>query len=377
MINNTVRKLQVISVEPEIADISYISNRRAYNPDVEITVSYLNYLHEDVTIVDRMGLRYLIKSNPNIDHKGFVIRVKYRFTDICDSGLDKLMAQLNENSSRELLQFKETFRRQREANHYRGAEITLDYPTTLEQFKAYGGVFYHRHRDLVISTHGFAETPAHPNSESATDVEGFAEGMGVTTGRDMLLFKIEIIDNNEEIGDRYVNLFGQVKKIPAKKNPAKSDGVYINELINSHLNLKDTNLVQRFITIEEATKEMNLFSTFMDALNHGDIITTRKEELAKTEHEITRLKQEMQADKLIQDQKLVREQAELSERQAKLEREKKEFEFEYEKKRKEQNEEYERRANDRKETADLIKMLPMIVIATAAIIAAFAKTTKA
>lgn len=390
--NNYASNIAIIHSDPQVACVVNDGKYTKKNSVIEVRVAYENYLPLDITIVERNGLRCVVPSRIGPFGVGFVTRVEYRLLEETADGIDKFMAQIGSSSCEEMRVFKEAYTRQRTTNWHRGAVVVLDYIVTLETLKENNGVIYYKNRDIIISSLDIASTPAHPYSEDGVDKSGLEAGSGFGIGRDMIAFKIELVDNARNIGNRFIFFAGEVHSVVAKIDERRSCGVYITKTSNDITNPTKYTAHQEHLSVEDAQLRLGLYRTPQEALEGGDSILTRKEALARSEHELTLLKQDLQQAKLQADQDALvaqRELAELihgnkikeaalAEKSSKLDRDRKEFEYEQERRRSEMRDMYERRSSERKDSSDMLKFLPMLILSIGAVMAAFSKanTTK-
>ena len=97
-----------------------------------------------------------------------------------------------------------------------------------------------------------------------------------------------IVDNNDLISDRYINIAGSVKKVPKEKKPNQVNGLYM-----IHLNADGTPSHEQICSLEELEKSQYVFKSIEEATRGADLKTQYREtnELLKAENELLKQQQ--------------------------------------------------------------------------------------
>ena len=220
--NVSVKSINVSNDVPHSAVIHNAVNHTCIST-VEINISYHNYLPTDITIVERSGLRYLIPSLLKKSHNGrmlahedFIVRKEYCFADITECELDVFLNNLDTKSTRGLKGFYDayTLRINNGAGRHM-VKVVVETNLSLKMIRDKGGFTYLNTEDIVISMSGVLDSAPHPFSLDTINENKFDEamkrsGMGVGC-------KIEIVDNYEKFGDRYIYVAGELERIRACK----------------------------------------------------------------------------------------------------------------------------------------------------------------
>lgn len=382
MINNVASKIKVVHTKAELSPIApYQEKMTDYGP-IETRTCYINNLPVDITVIDRNGFRHSVKSNLNGSTYSFIIRteIKIRYDSIQE--IRKLLSCIETKYNQTLTTIKEVVLSKAQNETYNGFSIYLDHVVDIDDLKKNNGSFYCKPKDVVLSTHSTYTAPAHPYAEDSVNDFFFPNDEGkIVAG--VPVFRIEVIDNADQIGNRYLYCFGVLHELFPKSDIERDSGVYLTLMETNVLNDTGFTLVQKKFTFEEAQETLGLYKTKEEAVNAGDIKLARREELARLEVENQRLKQEYLLTKTTLDSQLSLKEhenkVELLEAQKvidKLTREKSEIEHFREMERAQRKENYENRSLERKDVSEIIKFLPFVIMTIGALIAAFNKSSK-
>lgn len=346
---------------------------QSYSP-IETKFSYINNLPYPVTIVLRSGMRFEIPSVPSFTSNKFIIRLEISIQPDVKQNVARSLIAIPESSSVELKLLRECFRNSKTPGRN---VFYIDYPIEMGTLANYGGAAYIHDTDCVVALCRVEEAPPHPHS-----VEGMRAGLiqdndavkhGVGFG-----LSIDIVDNMDKTGPKYLNFCGDVHKIAPRKDKTKRCGIYVvsNRPVVGELSNTSVDLFYRELQPEEIAK-MGLFDSYTEALNFGDVNTTRKRELAEMEHNIQRLKGEntslkqrydsemLEKERMLKEESLIRER-----RMQQAEEERAHAEHLMALRRTEMKDELEQRSNTRKDYSELIKVLPVIIVGIGAAIMA-------
>ncbi len=384
-------ELQSVFGEPTLNPAGtnrYLQHKRY----LDTSLSLLNFTNQDLTIGYRNGLVLTLPRQVDSEQRCLVIQTELRFPTLLEINATHLLSVLEEHCSAELRLVNIVLRppKQRTPNNpyqtdvYGGVNLTIEYSISIAELKQFGGSVYFNDVDLMISQLPQEKAPFHPYSEMGmrhaehTDLRKYGGGK--------FGFSVEIIDNQGAIGDRYLNFGGSVSVITATINPRKLDGIYINwnNSVKGRLDAPEAN-GHRY-TAEQADAEFHLFRNFADAQRNGNGDLSRQEELTKLEHTNSLLKLELQTEKTKAERMTAELDAKLKaltfqqetlakERQASVDKQNHLLEAERQKMR----DHYESRSYERKDTSEVVKVLPAIIIGIGAIfmaVRAFMPTAK-
>ena len=335
---------------------------------IEYKLTYINNLPIDVVVEWRSGLKFTLKSQRSMACNKLIARVEIVIHQSIKNDIQSLLSAVDENSSLELRAMRDAFNLQVEKNLYGGVTLILDYPLTLSELKEYGGSIYYNELDCVISLLEFNKTPPHPNSEEGKRKQ-IITGSVVDRNGKTFGYSVQIIDNHNRHGPRYLNIGNDVYKVNNEKDNNKRDGIYIvsNSSIGGELGMSGID-VRRY-PFDGAEEKLGLYRTYDEALNLGDTANARKQANNELEHRITLQKGELQKAKHEHDLAMIAKDAEVKAMQIEQDRQAQAIMAMREKAEQEMNAErarvkdhYENKSHVRKDTSESVKYLPSIVI---------------
>uniref|UniRef100_A0AAU7PEZ8 Uncharacterized protein n=1 Tax=Burkholderia phage vB_BgluM-SURPRISE13 TaxID=3159457 RepID=A0AAU7PEZ8_9VIRU len=188
--------------------------------DVSIHTKFLNYSGRTIKLGFRNGFVLDVPSRQSRISQAFIVRQELYLSDnVKHSARDKLISHEGPKSE-DLRQFEKLFLGSyRDQTH--GLALKYDYEIAPMDMKDNGGTIYLVEQDIILSTKQ-DDIPLHPFCFEAMT----RQPKGTRTlGENGLA--VEIIDNHERIGPRYMRLLGKTVRIDAVKNALKRDGVYL------------------------------------------------------------------------------------------------------------------------------------------------------
>lgn len=383
MINNLASKVKVHYTRASISTINARELKDADIGPIQQILTYVNYLPIPITVVDRSGFRHIVPSTHNSTEELFIVRQEIRVRHDCVGQLRKLLSCTNTNTNHDLNLIKTIFLDKQEQRYYNGFVVYLDYKLDLDTLKINGGNLYVKSRDIIVSTMDVQNAPSHPFAEDTIDENVILGNDNLDQDLGSPSFKLEIIDNNDEIGQRYVSILGEVHAVKPKTDLKRHSGIYVTGLEPNVINGLGYSLIQKKYTVQEAEEHLGVYKTRDLARSAGDLKEVRREELVRLEHTNAVLKQEVtsQKQKFDAEMQAVQHQRSMDELQHqvlvnKLEREKDQIEHVRELERSERKEYYDRVSSTRKDVSEIIKFLPHIVIGIGAIVIAVKKMQK-
>lgn len=337
------------------------------NP-VEYNVQYINNLRCSVTIGWRSGLKFTLPPLGDLDSNKLIVRVEIIIHQARVAEVQHLLSAVTESSSRELKVLRESFTDNVLSNTYGGAKIVVDYPLSLEELQEYGGTIYYHELDSIVSLHGIDDCPPHPYSDEGRELQ-VIDAKSSCLSELGFGYSVELVDNHEKYGDRYLNIGNKVYKVAPQKDFNRRDGIYIvaNRPVMGRIGRHGREL--KHYPFEGAEEKLGLFKTSEEALTFGDGTHARKQELAQLEHRLSVHKFELQDAKNRHTSELMEKEKELkiiemerdrNARQISEMREASEHAMKMERERMKAY--YEDRVYTRKDSNELLKILPGLVM---------------
>ena len=337
-----------------------------------ITVEFINGTNQTIIVADRAGINTVIPPSNLRGVGNFIVRKKYVFNDSVKFDAMNVSNDIHEKSSVDLIALKNALEGQQFAKYLGKYYVSLDYQINLEALAACGGASYFQNIDLVISTRHESVTPPHPYSARGLERQLMLEDSDINRV-ETFGYKIKIVDNNNEFGDRWVNIAQNAYRVPAIRDVSLNDGVY---LITSG-NAPGAPPKTEFFNFTDSGAELHLYRTREEAEALGDLHKQREQELVFLEHQIKTTENEYR----LQKQKLS-EESEAREREFKLkelalneEKQKLDrirLEQEHQKKMEElrRKDYYEDRSYVRKDSSEFMKYAPLLLTGVIALFAA-------
>lgn len=340
-------------------------------PALSWFVQYTNNLSVPVWVQWRSGLKLKLEPEPSLESQRLTVRVEIQINHQVKVDALRLLSAVGPGSSAELSAIREALALEMRQNLHPGVTLRLDYPVTAAELDAHGGSLYYHELDVVLSTAKNAEdVPPHPFSAEWLNEQLVADraehlkeaGFG---------YALTMVDSARRHGVRFTNIAGKVYKILAVTDWHRRDGIYVVSPPPAQGAYDAWGPSTRFFSFEEAEKELGLFKTIEEAATMGDLAVALKRELADKEHAVVVAKRdlsELQARHSVESALQAREIENLK---AQHERDKLEMERTKaleEQERQRLKEYYEQRSQTRKDSSEMLKMVPAVIIAVAAIL---------
>lgn len=254
-------------------------------------IEYYNFTGYPVTVVDRQGVCVTIHSSlpPKGLNTSFYVVPVYGLSGSAVN-FNRPDVSNRDSQRRELAKaFAEAYDRNRTGyNQYTEASVVYEIP-----YDAIGqGASYYRNLDLVISGRVAEATPGHPyelGSAMRTELESRAD----INARDTFSIAIKLVDINGRVGPKYININGQIFRVPASRDRKLKDGVYVelSERVDGDVGEPPPPSIQHYTLQEysDACKAditlLRLHDTIDSARSLGDMQSQRKMELEEIQHQ--------------------------------------------------------------------------------------------
>lgn len=401
MINNTCIGLASVHTEPYIAPIGPNDYKNVVPGPVSFVRSYINNLTSTFTIVERSGMRHVVTPTRNTLTSAFIIRTEIRISLQGMKDIAEFLTHIPPGSGFDIDIIKKCFEQQITPGRFNSISVVIDHPVTYDIFQANQGSIYHGSLDIIISTHDIAEAPSHPYCEGTIRSGFFEENPGdLEDGNHSAAIKVEVVDNSSSIAMRYISIAKRLYTLIPKKDVRRRTGIYFTHLEKDPTSATRSRLVQTYYSLEAAEEELGVYKSKEEALTSGDTKNARKEELLKLEYDNQLLKQTAAQAKLIADQEageiahnnlmaarkheekiatLLREKQDLESRHDIWMKERQLLTDTLEMYRKDQAEKrkdrYEEKSYERKDSSEIVKFLPLMILAIGGVVAAFNKIT--
>ncbi len=368
----------------------------------ELGFQFINYLHRPVTVLTRTGLRIIIPYRPNLrptpkvgkkptpldTSPRFIIRAKITANHDVILDTTELSNDLGHVTSIEAQAIMDSVQLT-EDKFARGVRKSawVEYHIPAEDFDAHGGVLFLQNIDLQVSVLDQASTAPHPMShlgQRNRDAYGFKEDMAPKG----VFYGVYIRDRDRQHGPRYININGVVYGVPIiDDSENERDGVYQITCGRTTSDFVPRRVLTEFYTFEEADAKLGLYQTYQEALALGNPQEKFKREYDERRQALTLQELEF------------REERAAAERETELLRDRMRralMEYEHEAKRVDQlnrliaselerrdqnfrremqilKEISEARGHERRESMEILKLIPTVIATVATYVAAWKK----
>ena len=208
-----------------------------------------------------------------------IISEEYTFgSDVAaEHGLDLIIKSLNDrpgfSTSPELLQMRDNLRaaimaHRRDTSYNKTTQIKL-YVTrrvTMNELRNSPRI-YIPNLNVIVSLDENIYKIAHPTSVEGSRTKakkGDIRDKSMPEFNETFELHMDLIDNDNKISSRYVNLFGKLVRIDPKRDPMRANGLYISQTL-AGADLPET---KKYYSFDELC-ELNIYNTEEDAVTYG------------------------------------------------------------------------------------------------------------
>lgn len=335
----------------------------------ETRTRLINTTGQDITVGYRNGLKVTIPSDIQGNNHTFVVRIEIAVPKGIVSDLHNTLNKARSNEIVALgLMRDEMGRSVREKNIYdRNTILTLDYPISVNELLHKNNSVYYHDIDLVVSLDPPELVPPHPESW-----EGRAKRLDMPEydqSDAKLHYSIKVIDNTGLRSRFYTTIGSVVYMVPVVMGKGQENGIYIQRPIpvdtGTNGNIKPK--LERYDFDEtEVLEALGIYSNYDDALNRGDVASVRKRQLVDKEQQTKLLDHQYKNDRLEREREGWKDELERLQMQIEHERENHRHEMQ----KMERKDYYEERSYYRKDSSEMAKYLPTVIMSVGAIVVA-------
>lgn len=290
-------------------------------PQRSTYIGFINNLPIPITVVDRQGIRTGFTANRGQFSGDFILRRSEKFQPTVNLDLGDLLNDCGDMPSELSVQILGMLKQQPDVSRTltrRMIDFTIDFTITMEDLRRNGGSVYVPWLDVVVSTASIQAAPAHPESMVVKRQQLLGSGY-LNAPQSGMHYQVKIVDRAGVFGDRYVNINGDVFRVPVVSQSSYQDGVYLISTHPSPTGEQFTYPRADYYRFDVADKRLGLYRTAVDAETLGDPQTAYKRELDGRSHQLKLDEHEMRKEK-------GRLEHEAALRQASLTRDKEEYE---------------------------------------------------
>lgn len=258
-------------------------------------ITYVNKTDYDVTIVERSGVPIKIKAQSKCKDGTFIVRVKISISAFHIDDFLRGLGEFRKSGNPELIAIAEFV-----ISHRAGVagcvNLYLEYEVDQrELLSSDKSTVYLIPCDVLVSIDPDASMIEHPFSSVALRNKDLVVSTGgnAHASEYFSFVKIEIVDNTDRLGPRYISLLNTVEKITPIKDFTRKDGVYVYRREKKIQPRLMWYISKTVMTLEEAKEKLGLMETYEEAESAGDVKTRLKLELTRLENELSQDKHEI------------------------------------------------------------------------------------
>lgn len=357
----------------EINDVEVDTSLNRARGGLETSICYYNHLNRDLTVTLRNGVPFKL---PAGDGRKNCVEILVSYDIAPNVVVDaKSTFHHNPGQSAESKALMAALENCEKSGRFNRRSFTLRYSVTAEQVEKNSGTIYIAELDLVLCVSDDERKAIHPYSPSSSRYRLIEAEVNVNT-RERFGYSVYLVSNNGAIGDKYINVGGKAYRIPSIENKSLRDGVYVCSSGSVEARGNDPVPVEEFYPFPDAIEHLRLYDDPETAMRLGDELETRERELKalalklkETEHDHKMERLQHEYDLAAKKQELESARMELDDYYAREEHERR--------MRAMRDKEYhESRSSARKDSSEMLKMIPIIITGAVAIAAAVAKYNK-
>lgn len=381
---------QLINKEAFLTEVPDVLN---LGPGAQLSIEkeFYNGFRSPVTLVDRSGIPLVVQPMNVKALNQFVVRytIKYRV------GVNIDVERLSNATSEGMRALRDAVLSGSVRQRMGQCIAQVSYGVNENDVLQSGGSLYLVNLDVVVSTMQGGYVPHHPFSAEGVRNRLVADNETINTAG-TVGYSLQIIDNEDVFGTRYININREIFLIQPQKDPGRNSGVYRASTapVSQHGGVGAPRA--DYFTFGEAEELLGLFRSYEDAWVLGDIAAERKRELeslaqqlkeAQHRQQLERLEREKEfdewkrdieqrrvteeSDRKTQEHRWKLEEARINEASSRLKEEQTRVEHLRSIAALERKDHYEERSYVRKDASEFLKWVPAIATGLAAIFLAF------
>lgn len=325
------------------------------------SVGYINNSPHKAHIIYKNGLCIELPSMPNINKPTITVVYSLDIHYSLFVSFDRYFSSNKCGDDPTLQKMKEDYTSKRNTNTY-GTNgrmcVSIAYDILYDDIAKYGKSVYVPEIDVVIHIGEFEDAPNHPYNEKVLIEQAFS--IDLELSQSGFVYSIDLIDNENKVGDKYIFIAGKAIRIKPRKDSTLRTGYYI----------RNTNESPDVVWFALDYKDkLGIYDTEEEAKALGNVEVVNKLKMADLENEINEIKKLDQIKKHEYELELLEKKKELDKISAELKERERKSELEMATVR----DSYERGQINRKEKQEEAKHLPAIIIGVSAAVLAIAK----
>lgn len=263
--SRVIKCANVSAVEPS-------ARRTAFDGEISFgkTISYRNGLPWPVTIVEQSGIGITIprlesgfKSTNDLE-----VDIRYNFNHLVNFDIYHLLSDTNNAALSPELRAMQVHLKEGRLRPYAHNEFIITYSITKDQLNPHSSAVYVKelNHTFYIKKENEIRQVVHPHSDLGEKLHLELQNIGA------FQYGIEIVDPENRLGERYINIANRVFRVIPNKISHKQPGVYVNLTIGSEIVLENSPAnISDFYTFQDAIKYLNLYSSAQEAHELGNL----------------------------------------------------------------------------------------------------------
>lgn len=246
--------------------------------------SFVNYTKSPIAVIDRNGIRFRVANVLNRKTGEFIIRTEYVVPKHSTEDIQRMFLYTEDHPDDypELRLLRDAFSTW-QSDRFAQKSFFVDTIIKESEFKDQKSI-YVSNQDLVLTLEPIEKKVLHPFGRASLITERYAEMSQNFQGISMF---VEIVDNDNLIGDRFMYTAKRVFKILALKDNRRESGIYLG-LVEKYPD-REPNVSSTRFDLEEGEEKLGLYRTQEEAISAGDVKSLREEEIIRLKHENSQL----------------------------------------------------------------------------------------
>lgn len=332
-------------------------------PQFKRTVSYFNTSGRIVTVSDRLGMKVEVHSDNSNASSSFVIKIEYVLLPAQREYFEREVLQHKDEDCYLLIKLKEAYKRDvklKRIHRFTTMNLSIELGIDLDGIDKLGGSVYLEDLDIVLSTMTCDKAPNHPLSLNGS-LKSVAARSNQTTGYQYLYVCNDDFDNADPL---YCVLNDAVFPINPSVEPTMRNGLYVTLPEDKHGN-RETYF---YSTVEEVKNDIDVIRVFTDEYSAKEYIgnnVSMSLKIAEIKKQTEEVSAKVSLDKA--DLDITKVQAD----REKLLADKEKLIADRELATVKNN--YEHQSHVRKDTTEVFKHIPAVILGIAAVVGALFK----
>lgn len=241
---------------------------------IEFSTTFLNFTGKTVYVIDRSGIRFSVPAAAMCKTGFFIIRKKYFIPRESIHDIQRMLTytDLCHDDYPELVAFNDGFKRCSD-NHPTNQSIIIDTPIPIDEITKGNG--YVTNHDIVLTLASMEKKILHPFAKPHIAEARYASFSAEYKGLGTF---VEIIDNDNEIGDRFMLIAKAMRRVVPRRDITREPGIYL-------VTIDEESTTSVHYPFSDA-ESVGLYRTKEEAISAGDTAALLEADIARLNHEV-------------------------------------------------------------------------------------------